>query len=93
MSISEIDAGTAGKIVVWLAAGGAVAWALVRTIVQPVLTAWLFLTLKNEKARVREVVAAAFSDEIAEATKALREVRDELSKLSGYVERMGEERK
>ena len=88
----DIDPSTAGKSVVWIVAAGAALWGLAKIILQPLAAAWLFFTLFHERARVRELIAIAFEAEIAEGTKALREVRDELSRLSGYVERMAEER-
>lgn len=94
----EIGLSTLGKVGLWALASATVVWAIVKAILQPLATTWLFFTLGREKARFREVVEETFHAPLAELATTLREIRDcqadqsrELGEISGYLKRQREE--
>lgn len=94
----QIEVAPAGKWLLFLAGIAVVLGAVGRFVVQPVFSAWVFFTIRHEKAQMRAIVEEVLASPLLEIKQGLREIREcqeeqgkELSDVAGYVRRMGEE--
>jgi hypothetical protein len=72
--------------------------ALGRLVVQPLFAAWVFFTIRHERARMREIVEEVLESPLHTIEQGIRELREcqdtqarDIADVVGYVRRMGEE--
>jgi hypothetical protein len=94
----QIEMTPAGKGILFLAGIAAVLGVIGRFVIQPVFSAWVFFTIRHEKARMREIVEEVLQSPLLKIELGIREIREcqdaqgkELADVAGYVRRMGEE--
>ncbi|MDP9202355.1 MAG: hypothetical protein M3P26_10560 [Gemmatimonadota bacterium] len=67
---------TGSKWLLFLAAVAVLLAAIGRLVVQPLFSAWIFLTIEKEPAKMRGLVEQAFQPQIDELVKSAREIRE-----------------
>lgn len=94
----QIEVSAGGRWLLFLAGIGVVLAAAGRLLIQPLFAAWVFFTIRHERARMREVVEEVLESPLRQIEQGIRELREcqdtqakDIADVVGYVRRMGEE--